>query len=212
MGDPLGYGKIEYAYYLMALDCGISMMESRLMTENGRSHFMTKRFDRKNNQKIHMQTLCGLAHFDYNLPGAHSYEQTFQIMRQLKLSFTDMEQLFRRMVFNVLARNQDDHTKNISFLMNSSGNWSLSPAYDVTYAYNPTNFWLKSHQMSVNGKRDNINLEDLLLVGQSASIKKAKLIIEEVQNVLLNWKKYAQIAKMDNVQTNLIENQILKIM
>ena len=212
LGDPLGYGKIEYAYYLMALDCGISMMESRLMTENGRSHFMTKRFDRKNNQKIHMQTLCGLAHFDYNLPGAHSYEQTFQIMRQLKLSFADMEQLFRRMVFNVLARNQDDHAKNISFLMNSSGNWSLSPAYDVTYAYNPTNFWLKSHQMSVNGKRDNINLEDLLLVGQSASIKKAKLIIEEVQNVLLNWKKYAQIAKMDNVQTNLIENQILKIM
>jgi serine/threonine-protein kinase HipA len=200
LGDPKGYGNIEYAYYLMALDCKITMMESLLKQENSRSHFMTKRFDRINNQKVYMQTLCGLAHFDYNIPGAHSYEQTFQIMRQMRLPYHDMEQLYRRMVFNVMARNQDDHTKNISFLMNQEGTWSLSPAYDVTFAYNPTNFWLKSHQMSINGKRDAILLEDLLAVAKNVNIKKPLEIIDQIRSVLLNWEKYATLAGIDRTQ------------
>ena len=206
LGDPKGYGTIEYAYYLMAKAAGINMMESKLMTENGRSHFMTKRFDRVNNEKIHMQTLCGLAQFDYNLPGAYSYEQAFQIIRELRLPYTAMEQLFRRMIFNCMSRNQDDHTKNISFLMDSSGKWSLSPAYDVTFAFNPTNFWLKSHQMSINGKRENILLEDVLAVAKSVNIKRPKIILDEVRTALSNWRIFANEATIESNQSLEIEN------
>jgi serine/threonine-protein kinase HipA len=209
LGDPKGYGNIEYAYYLMAIDAGIAMSESKLMTENNRSHFMTKRFDRQNNQKIHMQTLCGIAHFDYNQPRAYSYEQAFQVMRQMRLPYSDMEELYRRMVFNVMSRNQDDHTKNISFLMFSNGDWQLSPAYDVTYAYNPDNFWLKAHQMSVNGKRENILLEDLLAVAQNINLKKPKPIIELCNEVLSNWKNYAFKAGIDQTQIEQIGKQII---
>jgi serine/threonine-protein kinase HipA len=155
LGDPAGYGRIEFAYYKMAVDCGINMMESVLKTEGGRAHFMTRRYDRiENNQKLHMQTLCGLCHFDFNIPGAYSYEQAFQASRQMKLAYSDAEQLFIRMVFNVISRNMDDHTKNISFLMDNKGNWSLAPAYDLSYAYNPASKWLRMHQMSINGKRE----------------------------------------------------------
>lgn len=209
LGDPKGYGNIEYAYYLMAVDCGITISESKLMTENGRSHFLTKRFDRQNNQKIHMQTLCGLAHFDYNQPRIYSYEQAFQIMRQMRLPYSDMEELYRRMVFNVMSRNQDDHTKNISFLMFPDGKWQLSPAYDITYAYNPDNFWLKAHQMSVNGKRENITLEDLLAVAKNVNIKKPKAIIELCNKVLSNWSVYAEKSRIDTVQINQIEKQMI---
>jgi serine/threonine-protein kinase HipA len=208
LGDPKGYGNIEYAYYLMVLDCGITISESKLMTENGRSHFLTKRFDRQNNQKIHMQSLCGLAHFDYNQPRIYSYEQAFQVLRQMKLPYTDMEELYRRMVFNVMARNQDDHTKNISFLMFPNGEWQLSPAYDITYAYNPDNFWLKAHQMSVNGKRENITLEDLLAVAKNVNIKKPKIIIELCNKVLSNWRMYAEKSGIDNIQINQIEKEL----
>lgn len=209
LGDPKGYGNIEYAYYLMAVDAGITMSESKLMTENNRSHFMTKRFDRQNNQKIHMQTLCGMAHFDYNQPRAYSYEQAFQVMRQIRLPYSDMEELYRRMVFNVMSRNQDDHTKNISFLMFPNDEWQLSPAYDVTYAYNPDNFWLKAHQMSVNGKRENILLEDLLAVAKNINLKKPKPIIEQCNDVLSNWKDYAVKAGIENNQIEQIGNQIV---
>ena len=209
LGDPKGYGKIEYAYYLMALDCGIDMSESKLMQENGRSHFMTKRFDRQKNQKIHMQTLCGLAHFDYNQPRAYSYEQAFQIMRQIKLPYSDFEELYRRMVFNVMSRNQDDHTKNISFLMFPDGKWQLSPAYDITYAFNPENFWLKAHQMSVNGKRENILLEDLLAVAKNVGIKKSKTIIERCNEILFNWVDYAEKAGIESEQIRQIERGLI---
>lgn len=209
LGDPKGYGNIEYAYYLMAIDAGITMSESKLMSENCRSHFMTKRFDRQNNQKIHMQTLCGIAHFDYNQPRAYSYEQAFQIMRQMKLPYSDMEELYRRMVFNVMSRNQDDHTKNISFLMFPDGKWQLSPAYDVTYAYNPDNFWLKAHQMSVNGKRENILLEDLLAVAKNINLKKPKPIIEQCNDVISNWGDYAVKAGIENAQIEQIDKQII---
>lgn len=195
LGDPKGYGRIEYAYYKMAVDSGIQMMPSKLLEENGRAHFMTKRFDRiANNEKLHMQTLCGLCHFDYNNPEAYAYEQAFQAMRQLRLPYSDAEQLYTRMVFNVVARNQDDHTKNISFLMDKSGRWSLSPAYDVTYAYNPENKWIGKHQLAVNGKRENITREDLLSVAKQMNIKKPKEIIEKVTSVVGDWNVYAQEA------------------
>ena len=195
LGDPKGYGRIEYAYYKMAIDCGIVMMPSKLLEEHGRAHFMTKRFDRiVNNEKLHMQTLCGLCHYDYNNPDAYAYEQVFQAMRQLRLPYSDAEQLYTRMVFNVVARNQDDHTKNISFLMDKSGSWSLSPAYDVTYAYNPANKWIGKHQLAVNGKREQITREDLLSVSKQMNIKKPKEIIEKITSVVGDWNVYAQEA------------------
>lgn len=195
LGDPKGYGRIEYAYYKMAIDCGIAMMPSKLLEEHGRAHFMTKRFDRiVNNEKLHMQTLCGLCHYDYNNPDAYAYEQVFQAMRQLRLPYSDAEQLYTRMVFNVVARNQDDHTKNISFLMDKSGSWSLSPAYDVTYAYNPANKWIGTHQLAVNGKREQITREDLLSVSKQMNIKKPKEIIEKITSVVGDWNVYAQEA------------------
>lgn len=200
LGDPKGYGKIEYAYYLMATAAGINMMESELKIENKRAHFMTKRFDRENNQKMHMQTLCGLAHFDYNLPGSYSYEQALMVMRQMQLPYPDMEELFRRMVFNVMARNQDDHTKNISFLMNSDGKWSLSPAYDVTFAFNPSHFWLKAHQMTINGKKENIELNDVLLLAKNVNIKKPQQIIEDCREAIIKWDEFAEKAHIPSAQ------------
>ena len=193
LGDPKHFGQIEYAYYRMALLSGISMMECRLLEENGRAHFMTKRFDRlDNNKKVHMQTLCGLAHFDYKLLRAYSYEQAFQVMRQLHLPYVQAEEMYRRMVFNVVARNQDDHTKNISFLMDQSGKWCLSPAYDMSWAYNPQGAWTSKHQMSINGKWDNITREDLIAVAKLVNIKNPLHIIEQVKEGVSHWDNLAQ--------------------
>ncbi|MFO7735300.1 MAG: type II toxin-antitoxin system HipA family toxin [bacterium] len=194
--ETKGYGNIEYAYYLMALDCGIEMSECRLLRENGRSHFMTKRFDRSGEDKIHMQTLCAIAHYDYNEPRSYAYEQAFQIMRQLRLPYSDAEQLFRRMVFNVVANNRDDHTKNISFLMDKTGKWRLSPAYDVSYAYDPGNKWISAHQLSVNGKRTDISKEDLIEVAKQMNIKKPSEIIEQVVDSVSRWKEFAKVAEV----------------
>ncbi len=210
LSDPKGYGRIEYAYYKMATACGINMTESKLLEEGGRAHFMTKRFDRlPNNQKLHMQTLCGLCHYDYNNPNAYAYEQAFQAMRELRLPYTDAEQLYLRMVFNVIARNQDDHTKNISFLMDTSGKWTLSPAYDVTYAYNPENKWIARHQMSVNGKRESIDQSDLLNIAKQMNIKKPKDIIGLVIETVKNWKHFAQEAQMPERQALALEKTFL---
>ena len=188
LGDPKHYGRIEYVYYLMARYAGIDMSECRLIEENGRAHFMTKRFDRVNgNEKLHMQTLCGMAHYDYKMIHAYSYEQVFQVMRRLRLSYSDAEQMFRRMVFNVVARNQDDHTKNISFLMDRKGKWSLSPAYDMSWAYNPKGMWTSNHQMSINNKFDEITREDLLAVAQNVNIKHADQIIDKVVESVSHW-------------------------
>lgn len=200
LGDPKGYGKIEFAYYKMATACGINMMESQLLHENNRSHFMTKRFDRIGNEKLHMQTLCALAHFDYNDAYSYSYEQAFQVMRELKLSYKDQEQFYLRMVFNVIARNQDDHTKNIAFLMNQKGEWKLSPAYDVTFAFDPANKWMKAHQLSINGKNDSIELKDLVTVAKEMNIKKPVAIIESVTKAVKNWKRYAKSAGVSESQ------------
>lgn len=198
LGDPAGYGRIEYAYYKMAMSSGIKMTECRLLEENGRAHFMTRRFDRtKDKGKLHMQSLCAVAHFDFNDPGAYSYEQAFQIMRELKLLHSDAEQQFRRMVFNVVARNQDDHTKNITFLMDKSGQWHLSPAYDVIYSYNPGGDYTSKHQMSINGKRDDFFKDDLILLGKEINIKSIDRIIDDIVEVVSNWPKLAKDAGVE---------------
>ena len=192
--DPQGYGLIEYAYSQMAQVAGISMTECRLLAENHRRHFMTRRFDRDDTgKKLHMQSLGALAHFDYNEPGGYSYEQAFLVMRQLDLSMQEVEQQFRRMVFNLAARNQDDHVKNIAFLMDRTGQWALSPAFDVTWSFNPSGAWTASHQMSVNGKRDQFTRSDLLAAGRSAQLKRgrAEAIAEEVLTAVRDWPRFA---------------------
>ena len=192
--DPQGYGAIEYAYYLMATAAGINMPECRLLEENQRRHFMSRRFDRQaGGDKLHMQSLGALAHLDYNNAGAYAYEQAFLVMRRLNLLMAEVEQQFRRMVFNVTARNQDDHVKNIAFLMDKAGHWSLSPAFDMTYSYNPAGSWTAQHQMTINGKRDGYTLADLQACANSALMKRgrAEAIIEEVRAVVEQWPDYA---------------------
>lgn len=212
LGDPQGYGRIEYAYYLMAKECGIKMNESKLLFEDKYAHFMTKRFDRSDNNKLHMQTLCAIAHYDYNYPSSYSYEQAFQVIRQLKLPYENTEQLFLRIVFNVIARNQDDHTKNISFLMDKNGMWKLAPAYDITFAYDPKNKWMKAHQMSINGKFDDINRNDILSLAKNMNIKKASQKIDIIIDVVSRWKNFAKEAKVAAEQIKLIQAAlILKI-
>ncbi len=195
LGDPAYYGCLEYSYYKIALECGIEMTESLLLPDGKRKHFMTKRFDRVGgSHRIHMVTLCGLAHSDFNTPGAFAYEYLLGVMRQMHLTSAEMEQAFRRMVFNVVGRNQDDHTKNFSFLLDTDNVWKLSPAYDMTYAYKPDGDYTNMHQMSINGKRDNIKREDLLAVAENASIKtsKAQSIISEIEDVFKNIDNYLE--------------------
>lgn len=189
--NPIGIGRIEYAYHKMAVDCGINMTECRLWHEGDKAHFMTKRFDRMDTgEKLHTQTLCGIAHFDRDK--RYSYEQLFQVMRRLYLPYPDMEEMYRRMVFNVVARNHDDHTKNHSFMMTEDGKWSLAPAYDLCYAYSPSGKWTSQHQLSLNGKRDNITRNDLLAVGKKMSINNCENIIDQVVDVLADWEVYAK--------------------
>jgi len=192
-GASAGYGRVEMAYYLMAKAAGIRMSECRLLEENGRAHFMTMRFDRLDTgQKIHMQSLCGLRHFDFNQVGYYSYEQVFETMRMLRLPYPEAEELFVRMVFNVLARNCDDHTKNFAFLMDQTGNWSLSPAYDICYAYRPGSIWVSSQSLMVNGKRENINDADFLEVARQMNIKKPEEKIEQVKLAVGRWVEFAE--------------------
>jgi serine/threonine-protein kinase HipA len=202
--DPQGYGAIEYACYRMARDCGIEMSECRLFEENDRRHFMTRRFDRtREGKKIHMQTLGALAHFDFNLAGAYSYEQALMAIRELGLPRNAIEQQFRRMVFNIVIRNQDDHVKNIAFLMDKAGKWRLSPAYDVTYSYNPAGLWTATHQMTMNGKRDTFTMEDFKACARVALLKRGqeKRIIGEVLDVVSRWRAYARDVGIDRRTT-----------
>ncbi len=197
------YGRLEYSFYKLVKACGIDMSECSLIEENGRAHFLTKRFDRENGKKGHMQTLCGLAHYDYRLHRAYSYEQAFNVMRALKLPYSQAQEMFRRMVFNVIVRNQDDHTKNISFLMGEDGAWRLSPAYDMGYSYNPNGGWTATHQMSINGKFDDITRKDLLECGAKNNIKNASLIIDEVCEIASQW---STMAKESDVPQSLIDD------
>jgi len=207
--DPKGYGVIEYAYSRMAKDAGITMSACRLFEEHGRRHFMSRRFDRlAGSEKLHMQSLCALAHYDYNVAGAWSYEQALLVMRQLELPMSSIEEQFRRMAFNVIARNQDDHVKNIAFLMDKSGVWSLSPAFDMTYSFNPSGAWTATHQMTINGKRDNFTMDDLKACAKTASMKRgqAKKIIDEIKQAVSHWKKYADDAGVDPTQRDQIQH------
>lgn len=204
LADPQGFGRIEYAYYLLAKKVGINMSECRLLEESNRAHFMTKRFDRMNGKKIHKTSLCGLAHMDFNDNLSNSYEQVFQVARQLTLPATDLEQLVKVMAFNVIYRNQDDHTKNIEFLMNQEGTWRLAPAFDLTFAYSPNGIWTRFHQLSINGKRDGFKLKDLIEAGKVAgfSAQKIRNIINSISNGRENW---VEVALSAGVPTDRVE-------
>ena len=192
LGDPEGYGRIEYAYYLMAVAAGIDMTTCRLMEEGGRAHFMTRRFDRAtDSDKIHMQSLCALGHYDFNQPGRYSYETAMSACQRLNLGQPAVEQLFRRMVFNVVARNQDDHTRNIAFLMDREGYWRLAPAFDVIWSYNSKGLWTNRHQMSINGKTDGFERQDLIDVAKRFNIKKSSDIIDSVGSAVRRWAEFA---------------------
>lgn len=193
-GESTGWGRVEYAYYLMAKACGINISECELLEENGRAHFITKRFDREGNTKHHIQSFCGIQHYDFNDMYGFSYEQLFQTMRLLRLTYPEAEEIFRRMVFNVLATNYDDHTKNFSFLLKQNESWSLAPAYDLCFSFDETNHWVSKQTLSVNGKRLDITKEDLMTIAKDNNIKKGKQIIEEVNSVVSNWKSFAKKA------------------
>ena len=206
------HGRLEYSFYKLAKACGIEMTECSLIEENGRAHFLTQRFDRNNGKKIHLQTLCGMAHFDYRIHRAYSYEQAFNVMRALRLPYSAAQEMFRRMVFNVVVRNQDDHTKNISFLMGEDGIWRLSPAYDMGYAYNPKGGWTATHQMSINGKFDDITRQDLMTFAHQNNIKDAAMIIDEISEVASQWPNLAAECGVPKTVTDtIVSNMLLTI-
>lgn len=207
-GESAGWGRIEFAYYLMAKDCGIDISPCQLIEENGRAHFMTKRFDREGNIKHHVQSLCGLNHYDFNDMNGYSYEQVFQTMRQLRLTYPEAEEMFRRMVFNVIATNYDDHTKNFSFLLKQNEKWTLSPAYDLCFAFDETNYWVNKQTLSVNGKRLQITREDLLTIAKNNNIKKGEKIITEINRVVKSWESYANRANVRKDLANRIQNHL----
>ena len=211
LADPKGYGAIEYAYFQMARAAGITMEECRLFEENGRRHFMTRRFDRTpEGGKLHMQSLAALAHYDFNMAGAYSYEQAILAARQLDLGIGAVEELFRRMCFNIVARNQDDHVKNIAFLMDKAGRWALAPAYDVVYAYNPDGRWTGQHQMTLQGKRDGFTLDDFKACAQTAGLKRGrhKAILGEVHEAVARWREFAEAADVPGKQIHAIDNAL----
>lgn len=210
-GETHGWGRVEYAYYLMAKDAGITMMDCKLLEENGRAHFMTKRFDRDGNTKHHIQTWCGIQHYDYNNLYGYSYEQLFQTMRVLRLTYPEAEEMFRRMIFNVLATNYDDHTKNFSFRLKQNQKWELAPAYDVCYSYDPTNIWVSQHTLSINGKHKQITQEDLMSIAKPNNIKKGETIIKDISNVVGNWKTYAKNVGVEKRLTETIAKTHVKM-
>jgi len=212
-GASSGYGRVEMAYYKMATDFGIEMMESRLIEENNRAHFMTKRFDRiDGHQKIHVQTLCAIQHYDFANITSYSYEQVFQTMRQLRLSYAEAEQMFKRMVFNVIARNCDDHTKNFSFLMDAQGKWKLAPAYDICFAYRPDSLWVSQHNLSINGKRKDLGRADLIAIAKQNSIRNPEKIIEQALKLVKDWSRYAEMYQVEKSLAKQIDGDLIKAM
>lgn len=214
LGDPKSYGRIEMAYYLMAKDCEIDMMECRLLEEkeNDRAHFMTKRFDREGSEaKHHVQTFCAMQHFDYNDIHSFSYEQLFQTMRMLRLPYPQAEQMYRRLVFNVLAQNCDDHTKNIAFILKEGEKWELAPAYDISYSYDPNSRWVSQHALSVNGKSSNISKNDLLTIAKSMNIKKSESIITQINEIVGKWSTYAEQTKVASNKIESISSSLISV-
>ena len=209
LGESEGMGKIEFAYYKLAKEAGIEISESTLYEENGRFHFLTKRFDRTDNgEKIHMQTFSALAGIDYKIQKAGNYETLFRVMKRLQLSYKQYEQQYRRMLFNVVARNHDDHVKNFSFLMNKDGNWQISPAYDICFSYSPGGTWTNVHQTSINGKYDNFTKYDLLDFAKKFGIKKANAILEEVVSAVNQWSKIAKEIDIPQEKTQYINKHL----
>ena len=195
LGDPQGYGRVEFAYHHMASAAGITMSPCRLLEEGGRAHFMTRRFDRDDaGGKLHLQSLCALAHFDFNAPGRYGYEQVFAVIQKLNLGHATLREQYRRMVFNILARNQDDHTRNFAFLMDRQGRWRLAPAFDMIWAYNPTGRWTDRHQLSLAGKREGFTREDLLGMASSLRIRDGAAIIDQVRDAVTQWPQHAEAA------------------
>ncbi|HTF95855.1 MAG TPA: type II toxin-antitoxin system HipA family toxin [Cellvibrio sp.] len=196
-GDPQGFGRMEYAYYLMAKDAGINMSECELLVDGPRAHFLTRRFDRIGNHKLHYQSLCAMDHADFKQPGFYSYEQLFAVARQLRLHRTEAIEIYRRMVFNIMARNHDDHSKNFGFLLKGPrAQWQLAPAFDIAYSYKPGSPWVNSHQLSVNSKRDHFEMDDLLITAKLIGnfTKEAKTIIQHVRNIVSQWDYYSKLA------------------
>ena len=212
VGTTQGYGRAEMAYHLMAKDSEIEMTECKLFEENGRAHFMTRRFDREPGKgKLHVQSLCAIQHYDYNDITSYSYEQLFETMRLLGLPYPEAEQLFRRMVFNVISRNCDDHTKNFAFLMDKSGSWKLSPAFDICYSYRPGSSWVSQQSLSLNGKRQNFNRGDFLNVAKQMNIKKAISIVNQINTVVQNWNHYAEEEKVNSNLRDAIQKTLINI-
>jgi serine/threonine-protein kinase HipA len=212
LGASQNYGRIEYAYHLMALAAGIRMTDCRILRENGRAHFMTRRFDREGQSgRNHMQTLCAMAHVDYRKKGTNAYSQLFSVMTQLNLPYAEMEEAFRRMVFNVMGRNCDDHTKNFSFLLREGSTaWEFSPAYDVTFAHSPTGEWTNQHLMSVNGKFRGFEVDDLLTEADRFKIGTAADVIDQVRAALQSWPKFAHEAGLpEDEMVNLQKQHLL---
>ena len=203
-GDPLGYGAMEYVYYVMAKKCGINMMSSLLLNEGNRRHFITQRFDRKGNKKIHMQTLNGMAHVNYKNPGSFSYEELFGICRELRLTAIEAEQLFKRMVFNIISRNHDDHSKNFAFLLTGS-KWSLSPAYDLAYSYRPGSKWVNSHWMSLNGKRDDFTRQDFYSLEKLSPLFTRKKIDNMINKTIDHVSTWRRLAKEQGISASFID-------
>lgn len=194
IADPQGYGRLEYACYRLAVEAGVEMAECRLHEEGGRAHFMTRRFDRTpSGGKLHMQSLGAMRHFDYNQPRAYAYEQAIETLRLLGLDRSAIEQMVRRALLNIVIRNQDDHVKNIAFLMDKAGRWSLAPAFDVVYAYNPGGAWTSQHQMSLAGKTTDFTMDDLIAFGRYADIKPAQLraMLDDIRQAATRWSDYA---------------------
>ena len=213
LADGKGYGRIEYAYHFMAEEAGIRMNDCRLHEEGGRAHFLTKRFDRLDDgSKLHMQSLGAMLHYDFNQAGAYSYEQAIQAIKRLGLPIEDVEQQFVRAAFNVIARNQDDHVKNIAFLMDRRGRWRLSPAFDVVYSYNPGGDWTARHQMSLNGKRDGFDRDDLLSFAKVGGIKKmrASQFLDKIAAAVADWPKLAAVGGVPDVDVRRIEHTFRK--
>ncbi len=204
-----GYGRVEMAYYLMAKDAGIQMTECRLLEEGDRAHFMTRRFDRTDtNEKLHSQTFCAMQHYDNKELLAYSYESLFSTMRLLRLPHDQISQMYRRMIFNVLSKNCDDHTKNFSFLMDKTGKWKISPAYDICYSYSPESLWVSQHCLSINGKRKDFSRDDFIKIAKQLDIKNPGFIIDEISSVVMNWVKYSALCNVDKPMSNAITKQI----
>lgn len=197
LGDPQGYGRIEYAYHLMARAAGMTVPPAHLLEESGRAHFMSKRFDRTHNTKHHVLTLCAMAHLDYRQKATHDVSQWFLAMKQLDLGYDALEEAFRRVAFNVMAANCDDHTKNTSFVLHLGGTWELAPAYDVTHAHNPNGEWTNQHLLGVNGKFTDITADDLLRAADRFAIGSAPKVLQRVADAVTAWPDFARAAKVD---------------